>query len=381
MKKVILILFCLTFFLGAVSCNKRDKISVENSSTEEIPSVRATFNNNRGQQENDNSTDEKESIQTEQFRYFDRAVDGNPYDKWLKGELEKGERAEQTIYAEYLTLWKDELAFTIEGGKVIFDDEEQYEQWKNDIEQWLVISQDILKTEMNMMKYSLGQLEVIVPYCEMVRQKAIDAKWFVYYYQVIHTLTPYTDIEIDWCSKHSQAMPDDYLQIIKSEKPFLLMGEEVLLEHYKSPYLQKYLNQCDTVQYTVLDMDGDGEEEVLIRGWTDDILVLHEEDGVVYGFDFTFREMYNVKTEGSYCWNANQGKSYGCSKLLFRKGTCFKIELSRVEHTDNGTDCYFVNGTEVDREAYDSFTESCVDVDYVTWYPLYLFPKNMEDKG
>ena len=142
-----------------------------------------------------------ESIQTKQYQYFYRAIEENPYDKWLKNELEKGERAEKTIYAEYLAFWKDELAFTIESGEVIFDDKEQYEQWKSDIQQWLVISQDILKNEMNMMNYSLGQLEVIIPYCEMVRQKAIDAKRFIYYYQIYNTLTPYTNIEINWCSK------------------------------------------------------------------------------------------------------------------------------------------------------------------------------------
>lgn len=372
MKKAVFLFLCCVMLCSVSSC----------AQTYESPESIGGHDS-----DSDQTTSPVEDSQTDfsqpdkVYQYFSSCVSENPYDKWLKAELEKGERAEKTIYAEYLALWKEELAFTAESGEAAFDDQAQYEQWKSDIRQWLVISQEILKSEMNRMNCSLGELEVIVPYCEMVRQKTIDVKRFLYYHAVFSTLTPYTNIEIHWCCKHSQAMPDDYLQIIKSEKPFLLMGEEVLLEHYKSPYLQKYLNQCDTVQYTVLDMDGDGEEEVLIRGWTDDILVLHEEDGVVYGFDFTFREMYNVKTEGSYCWNANQGKSYGCSKLLFRKGTCSKIELSRVEHIDNGTDCYFVNDTEVDREAYDSFTESCVDVDYVTWYPLYLFPKNMEDKG
>ena len=204
MKRAMLVLFGLTILLGVVSCDKRDKISVETSYneyfTDAIQSVQAVSDKGGGQRENDYSIDEKEDIQTKQFQYFYNAADGNPYDKWLKNELEKGERAEQTIYAEYLAGWKDELSFTIESGKAIFDDKEEYEQWKKDMEQWLVISQDILKTEMNMMKYSLGQLEVIIPYCEMIRQKVIDAKWFVYYYQVISTPTLYTDIEVTWCS-------------------------------------------------------------------------------------------------------------------------------------------------------------------------------------
>ena len=145
--------------------------------------------------------EDMESIQTKQYQYFYKAIEENPYDKWLKNELEKGERAEQAIYAEYLAFWKDELAFTMENGKVIFEDKEQYEQWKSAMEQWLVVSQDILKVEMHMMNFSLGQLEVIIPYCEMVRQKAIDTKQFLYYYQIYHTSTPYTNIELNWYAK------------------------------------------------------------------------------------------------------------------------------------------------------------------------------------
>lgn len=176
-------------------------------------------------------------------------------------------------------------------------------------------------------------------------------------------------------------LPEHYLQIIKNEKPFLLMGEKMLIDNYKSPYLQKYLNQCDNAQYVVLDMDEDGKVELLISGWTSDILVLHEENGIIYGVDFTFRGMYNVKTDGSYCWNSNQGKTYGCSKLSFKNGTCSEVELSRVEHGDNGIDVFFVNGIEVTNEEYGLLTESHLGVDNITWYKLSIFPKNIGDKG
>ena len=116
-----------------------------------------------------------------------------------KNELEKGERAEKTIYAEYLAFWKDEFAYTIESCKMIFNNGEQYEQWKSNMQQWLVASQETLKTEMDVMNVSLGQLEVIIPHCEMIRQKTIDMKHFLYYYKVYNTLIPYTDIEIPWC--------------------------------------------------------------------------------------------------------------------------------------------------------------------------------------
>lgn len=172
-------------------------------------------------------------------------------------------------------------------------------------------------------------------------------------------------------------LPQNYLQVIKNEKPFLFMGEQVLIENYKSPYLQKYLTQCDNVQYAVLDMDGDKKQEVLISGWTSDILVLHEENGSIYGFDFTFREMHNVRTDGSYYWNTNQGNTYGCSKLSFKNGICSVIELGRTELADNGVANFFVNGVRVAKDKYNSFTESLSDVDNVTWYKLSIFPTHI----
>ena len=176
-------------------------------------------------------------------------------------------------------------------------------------------------------------------------------------------------------------LPQNYLQVIKNEKTFLFMGEEILIDNYKSPYLQKYLTQCDNVQYAVLDMDGDGKEEVLISGWTSDILVLHEEEGFVYGFDFTFRGMYSVRIDGSYYWNANQGNTYGCSKLSFKNGLCSPVEFYRAEFSEDGDSDFFVNGVKVAKGEYDSALENISVADNVTWYKLSIFPKNIEDKG
>lgn len=205
MKKVILILLCLTMSFTVSSCES-DNMSFENSCNEEttknLQSVQETSVSTIIAEEDNCLTDESnQSLQTKQYQYFYRAIEENPYDKWLKIELEKGERAEKTIYAEYLAFWKDELAFTIESGEAIFGDNEQYKQWKSDIQQWLVSSQEILKNEMDMMNYSLAQLEVIIPHCEIVRQKVIDTKKFLYYYQVYNTFIFYADIEINWFYK------------------------------------------------------------------------------------------------------------------------------------------------------------------------------------
>lgn len=205
MKKILLILLCLSILFSAVACNMKSNddttgTELNETASSQNPSIKKQNpldSNDEGDYKN-KFIDGEESLQTKRDHYFYQYIDKNPYDQWLKNELTKGERAEKNIYAEYLAFWKEELIFTTENAQELFDDKGQYEQWKNDIEQWCVISQDVLKTEMNMMNCTLGQLEVIIPYCEMVRQKVIDTKRFLYYYQAYTLAVEYSDIELSW---------------------------------------------------------------------------------------------------------------------------------------------------------------------------------------
>ena len=197
MKKIMLILLSFLAICSMSSCAVTSGSPESNTENmEELDGHLSSDFNKKTSQVDAFQTDSYREDKVSQF--FSSAIQENPYDQWLKNEWEKGERAEKTIYAEYLAFWKDEFAYTIESCKMIFEDDEQYEQWSNHMRQWLAAAQEALKSEMDVMNVSLAQLEVILPYCEMVRQKTIDMKHFLYYYQVYHTLTPYTDIEISW---------------------------------------------------------------------------------------------------------------------------------------------------------------------------------------
>ena len=135
--------------------------------------------------------------QDKKYQFFLDCINENPYDKWLKNELEKGERAEKTIYAEYLAFWKDELNFTIECGKSLFDDVDRYNQWKYNLEQWVLFSQETLKLEMNSFYATMPKLEVIIPHCKLIRQKVIDTKHFLYYLE-FETTGNHHEIVINW---------------------------------------------------------------------------------------------------------------------------------------------------------------------------------------
>lgn len=190
MKKILLISLCLFTLIFSVSCNLEADESSAHTTSNEFDSRQNPSENDLNLLDNDDEQfeenipkDDGKSIQIIQHQHFNQFVDKNPYDQWLKNELAKGERAEKNIYAEYLAFWKEELTFTVDNAQEIFDDKAQYEQWKDNIEQWLVNAENILKIEMNSMAATLPQLEVIIPYCKLIRQKVIDTKKFLYYYE------------------------------------------------------------------------------------------------------------------------------------------------------------------------------------------------------
>lgn len=216
------------------------------------------------------------------YQFFNDLIAENPYDKWLNNELAKGERAEKVIYAEYLAFWKDELLHTVEDGKSFFKEEEEYTQWKDHILQWLESSQEILKLEMNMMYYSLAQLEVIIPYCEMIRQKAIDTKEFIYLYQFYNESLSYADFKIDWyCEPENTTVtttvaPNQYTAIINMYKEIVhthknptestIDSNRFSQEWYGELYGATLIgNVSENVYgYAFCDLNGDNESELVL---------------------------------------------------------------------------------------------------------------------
>lgn len=169
----------------------------------------------------------------------------------------------------------------------------------------------------------------------------------------------------------AQIIPDSYKQILDNKKTFILDGEEISIDEYKFPYMMNYFSDCKGVEYAAIDMDGDGKVELLTQESLGDILILHEENGVVYGYDFIFRNMYYVKDDGSFSWNANSGNTYGVSKIRFENQTCQETEVYRVEFDENNNSFkYFIYGTEVSKEDFESNSANLESNVKLTWYKL-----------
>ena len=89
------------------------------------------------------------------------------------------------------------------------------------------------------------------------------------------------------------------------------------LKNCTTPYMSTPLYDIkDSLNYAYQDLDGDGIDELIID--CGDTIILRYYLGKVYLYDFTFRQMYDLCTDGSFSWNhTGQNFEYGMSQLCF----------------------------------------------------------------
>ena len=123
--------------------------------------------------------DELSSYEKEYVKFQD-FVNWNGYDHWLTLKIAEGVDPLRWVYGEYLKYWYEEFEFTLEYAKELFENEDEYLAWKLENEKWLEITKELLKKEVNNFTDEMHRLEVIIPYSDLVRQKVIDTKYFLY---------------------------------------------------------------------------------------------------------------------------------------------------------------------------------------------------------
>jgi len=121
---------------------------------------------------------------------------------------------------------------------------------------------------------------------------------------------------------------------------------------YEGPYSENVKHTIsdyhrDIWKFTVVDMDGDRKNELAVQFFEGDILLLRQDNGVVYGDLFGMRGMYRIFKNGTFLWNSDAGSINGCSKLRFTEEGAKTIELWRVERDDSGGVTYYVDDKQV----------------------------------
>lgn len=130
-------------------------------------------------------------------------------------------------------------------------------------------------------------------------------------------------------------------------------AEEMSLERYCETFTDGLA--ATLTEFTLVDFEQDGIPEAVFRialGENTDcgVLVLHWEDGKVWGHTFSNREMQEIKSDGT-CWWSGSSSNYGAARISFSQEKYTYQNILYVEETD-GEVKYYLEGVEISYEAF-----------------------------
>jgi hypothetical protein len=117
----------------------------------------------------------------------------------------------------------------------------------------------------------------------------------------------------------------------------------------KTPYNRIPLSDCERLKYAYTDMDNDGINELVVD--CGDTLILRYYEGTVYVYPFTFRNMYQLNTDGSYNWNhTGQDFEYGENQLVFDGAELKPKKIWRIVNGGEPNAEYYIGDKQVTQE-------------------------------
>lgn len=121
---------------------------------------------------------------------------------------------------------------------------------------------------------------------------------------------------------------------------------ELILKDYGAPYMGTPLRELDSIRYAFVDLGGDGVDELVID--CGDTLILRYYEGNLYSYEFTFRNLYYLTTDGSHSWNhTGSDFVYGQSQFFFEGKEIRSKELWRIVNDGEPNAEYYIEGKQV----------------------------------
>ena len=119
-------------------------------------------------------------------------------------------------------------------------------------------------------------------------------------------------------------------------------------------------------QWCEVDIDSNGNKEVLIELSNGNILVLHSDDDRIYSYVFPFRGMKEIKLDGSFESSGSAANTY-IGKVKFVNGECFYDEICAIDETDEKKPIYRIDKKDTNREKVESYLNQQKEKEAVLW--------------
>lgn len=146
----------------------------------------------------------------------------------------------------------------------------------------------------------------------------------------------------------NQENPDDiYFKVLKNEISYV---NESNVKAYFKDYVEAY-NTNQSIKYSLFDLDGDSQNEMIILVSGEMYLILNREENIVYGFEDVLRGMLSIKNDGTY--SASGGAAISVIyKCTFEKN---KRNIQTLAECDTMYNKYILNEKSVSKAEFENY--------------------------
>lgn len=175
----------------------------------------------------------------------------------------------------------------------------------------------------------------------------------------VQSRVPSTDSQVS----EAQSYSENHWETIQAKLSDVISGADTFFsrDFEKTLTIDDYCSTYgmdDTVKitkYAVIDLDQDDAPEIVLGITENDqsdcgFLVLRYENGGVVGYDFTYRQMIDLKKDGTFGYLYGVADT-GYARLNFTDDSWEYIKICNVTETSD-TVTFFCNGQKVSKEAY-----------------------------
>ena len=147
-------------------------------------------------------------------------------------------------------------------------------------------------------------------------------------------------------------IPEDmlaYWMVLNNKKPFISVNQEGQKFYWNEYfwYIKWLWKEYEAYCFMIVDMDGDGKEEIVLECDPGTTHILHYEDGEVYGYQFGVRAMETISKDGIY--DASDGAA---DNYFFRLTELNKDGYAEELLAEMHGGYYEIGGKEVTSEAF-----------------------------
>ena len=174
----------------------------------------------------------------------------------------------------------------------------------------------------------------------------------------------------EWDAIHTDTvvLSDVHKSILESKASF----QDTTFQ--KRMFLTDWLKEQNTTVtvYTVIDLDGDSESELVLLMATGNYLILHRMQNMTYAHHLPYRGFLELKQDGTFCISAG-ASDWGICRIRFNEDT-LKTEQLAYCRTEFDKEYCYINGKSISKADFDAYAKQQAQKPGAIWVDCSIEP-------